>query len=99
MGTDGVVDSFPGAQLLVEGCNIPGELRHLVELFRVGSLPPLHAAVEVRSPGREHIEGNAEQTASLLKLPFELTATINLDTPHGKRCAVQEVFQECSGSS
>ena len=84
MGTDCVVDSFPGAQLLVEGCNIPGELRHLVELLRVGSLPALHTAVEVRSPGREHLEGNAEQAASLLKLPFELTPTINLDGLDGE---------------
>ena len=39
----------------------------------------LHAAVELRAPGRQDIEGDAEIPTSLLEVRAELAAVIDLD--------------------
>ena len=43
--SDGVVDAFPGLELLVDGVHPQGELDDFIELLRVGALGPFHSAV------------------------------------------------------
>src|SRR3972149_5170255 len=97
VGADGVVDSLPGAQLLVELGEQPGAGGDPIELLRVSALGAFDAAVEFRGAGWQDKQPQAAVAAGLLKVGSKLTAAVHLEGPDREGHALLERVQELGG--
>jgi len=77
VGTNGIVNSLPLDELLVEFLNSPGTLVDFVELFGVGTVGPLHSSVEFGAFRRQHEQADLASLALGFKVSIELRAAID----------------------
>src|SRR6185312_2919918 len=78
MRADGVVGVLPGAQLPIEGGQVPVGGGDLMELLGMGAVGAFDVAVELRGAGREDEEPEAKLLAGLLEVGGELATAIDL---------------------
>jgi hypothetical protein len=79
LGADSIVHPFPGKGLTVELSHCPAEVSHLVELLGVGSVGPLHVAIELGRAGWQHEQVQPPLLAGLLEGGLEFGAPVYLD--------------------
>ena len=84
VGTEGVVHSFPGQELLVEGGHLQREAVDFIELLRMRPLGALYTSVELGGARWEDKEADTPLLAGLLKGCLELASPIDLNGLHGK---------------
>jgi hypothetical protein len=77
MGTDGVVDLFPVAQLTVSFFHLQRPSRDLVELLGVGTLGAFDRAVELGRAQGQHEQAQAALLSGLFELGAELAPAID----------------------
>ena len=90
VGTYGIVGTFPGQELLVQGGHLEGELHDFIELLRMGTLCPLYTPVELGGPWGKSKEPDVPLLASLFKTCLELGAAVHLDGLYGEWHPLQE---------
>ena len=89
-----IVDMLPGQEGLPQGGDLEIAIVDLVELLGVGTLGPLHMAVELGGAGWQDEEPYAQLLAGLLEISLELGGPIHLDGLEGKRQALAEGVEE-----
>lgn len=67
MSADGVVGVLPRQEGLIEGGDLPVTLIDFIEFLRMGTLGPLHAAIELGGARRKDKEPYTTLLAGLLK--------------------------------
>jgi hypothetical protein len=83
VGANCIVDMLPGQEGLPQGGDLEIAIVDLVELLGVGTLGPLHMAVELGGAGWQDEELYAQLLAGLLEISLELGAPIHLDGLEG----------------
>jgi hypothetical protein len=96
MGTDGVIDLFPLAELTIEFFHLQRARGDLVELLGVGAVGALDGAVEFGRTGRKHEQMEATLLAGEFKLGGELGTAIDLHGADGEGHAVLQRVEELS---
>ncbi len=91
MRPDGVVDSFPLAELTIELFHFERANRDLVKLLGVSAVGALHRAVEFGRARRQHEQVQAPLLAGLFELGGELASAVDLHRANGKGHAVLKV--------
>ena len=91
---DGIVDFFPGLELLIEGRHRPARLHHFVKLLPMRPLGPLHMPIQLRGPRREDKQPDLMVATRRLKVSRKLTPPIHLNRPDGKRHAAHQTLQK-----
>jgi len=73
---------------------IEADILHLIKLFPVCSIGPLHTALEFRRTGGNHKQSDLLPLTGLLEVAFELRASVDLDGPDPEGELSFQVVQE-----
>ncbi|GAC1393133.1 MAG: hypothetical protein NVSMB31_12170 [Vulcanimicrobiaceae bacterium] len=89
MRTHAIISIFPVPQLGVERGQLLGFCLHLIKLFVVSTMGPLHVSVQFGRSGRKDEQGHVALLASGLEFRGELTSAIDLQSFDRKGHALQ----------
>src|SRR5688500_13457028 len=96
MRSDLVVDVLPTEKIRPQASDSPVQVVDLVELFPVGAVAALDAAVELRRARRQDEQGKVSLLTEDLEVSLEFGAAVDLERPHHVGCALQDRVQELS---
>jgi hypothetical protein len=94
---DGVVDSFPSEEFLIERGDFCGVRSDLVKLFGVGAMGAFDGAVEFGGAGREDEQAEAALLTGLLEFGGEFAAAVDLHGANGKRHSTLDGVEKMRG--